>query len=223
MSGNLREAQISNHLKELSELIGEYEENLILEDDPRSKRRFYKALEDLKKQQEAYRQELKGISAGSVNSIQEESASEVDEALESDVKLQELFEVLRDLVNVLHSSGFSSKEWSVEEAVEVYNEPRLDFKHALEYSVPIIPFFLSYKGEAASVAELNISSGLEKLKRLLRTDIRSLFQRQSLVAAQQDGKAIRESYCREYEQKKEQRKEQWLDEQAEWNQKLDLP
>ena len=56
---------------------------------------------------------------------------------------------------------------SLAKAVRVMEDPKLEFKHKLKVSIPLVPGIVTYEREMALGSNLNLKSAYERLKRLI--------------------------------------------------------
>lgn len=209
----LRLKHLEGRVSEIWNLLNEYEEELIDEDDPGKKRKYRRRIEELERQKATYEHEFSELGTQLKNETYPQSEEislklkEIDNKIEflldgqyaigqmlSSHFIREDAQLLRPVIQQLSQSESTQVE-SFLQAIEnnqisqqdthivltemrnliaaiktnklalspaekavfdVLESPRIETKHALKLSIPIIPFILSYEGDLGVGAGVNL-------------------------------------------------------------------
>ena len=218
---NLRLQQLEANIREILDLLNQYEIELLDENDPGTRSKYRRRVKSLELQKIAYENELKELQGQSTNeqSLQTQTITSQLQIIDNkiDLLLDNQFQLSQELLSHFDKqeqillSPFTEKldesqllqvnafleavdndkisEGDIESTLlEIKNslkqmnhqnlllpesskaiwgiieDPKLDSKHSLKVTIPIIPFILSYEGELALGTGANIKNIWESLQ-----------------------------------------------------------
>lgn len=139
-------------------LLKDYEDALRYEDDPRQRVKYRREIEQLRGSTARYNQEFEGLQASmhgtSPNSITEN---------ELKVILATVQKALTEITKKREGAPKIKKMDNIERISEVINEPRMDVRHKLKITIPIIPVLLACEGELELSSGMNLETAWQGL------------------------------------------------------------